>query len=111
MLCLKIRLIFYFVARLTTEDGEYYIPTTNENYSWNKNAATYVKMTLLPSTRTSFNKSSVKNLELFFPFKEMPDLAGKKVKIQFSVYQDDEKNNRFQKLTFNFLSSPVTVPK
>ena len=101
----------YFVARLTTEDGLYYIPTVNENYSWNKMAATYVKMRLLPSTNTSFNKNGAKNLELFFPYKEMPDLAGKKVKIEFSVYQDDVVNNRYQKLTFNFLSSPVTVPK
>jgi len=101
----------YFVARLTTEDGEYYIPTTNENYSWNKMAATYTKIRLLPSSKASFNKTGKKNLELFFPYKEMPDLAGKKVKIQFSVYQDDVVNNRYQKLTFNFLSSPLTVPK
>ncbi len=100
----------YFVARLTTEDGQYFIPTTNVNYSWNKMAATYIKMKLLPSTKASFNKNGAKNLELFFPFKEMPELAGKKVKIQFSVYQDDLVNNRFQKLTFNFLSSPLTVP-
>lgn len=100
----------FFVARLTTEDGEYFIPTTNTNYSWNKMAATYVKMKLLPSTKASFNKGGKKNLELFFPYKEMPDLAGKKVKIQFSVYQDDVVNNRYQKLTFNFLSSPVTLP-
>lgn len=101
----------YFVARLTTEDGEYFIPTTNVNYSWNKMAATYVKMKLLPNTKAGFNKNSQKNLELFFPFKDMPDLAGKNVKIQFSVYQDDVVNNRYQKLTFNFLSSPLTVPK
>lgn len=101
----------YFVARLTTEDGLYFIPTTNENYSWNKMAATYIKMRLLPSSKASYNKDGKKNLELFFPFKEMPDLAGKKVKIQFSVYQDDVVNTRFQKLTFNFLSSPVAVPK
>ena len=100
----------YFVARLTTEDGEYFIPTTNVNYSWNKMAATYIKMKLLPSSKASYNKNGAKNLELFFPFKEMPELAGKKVKIQFSVYQDDIVNNRFQKLTFNFLSSPLTVP-
>ena len=100
----------YFVARLTTEDGLYFLPTTNENYSWNKMAATYIKMKLLPSSKASYNKNGAKNLELFFPFKEMPDLAGKKVKIQFSVYQDDVINNRYQKLTFNFLSSPLTVP-
>ncbi|MBK8495769.1 MAG: hypothetical protein IPL50_12735 [Chitinophagaceae bacterium] len=101
----------YLVARLTTEDGLYYIPTTNANYSWNKMAATYIKLKLLPSTKTSINKGTQKNLELFFPFKEMPDLAGKNVKIEFSVYQDDVVNNRYQKLTFNFLSSPVAVPK
>ncbi len=100
----------YFVARLTTEDGQYFIPTTNVNYSWNKMAATYIKMKLLPSSKASYNKSGAKNLELFFPFKEMPDMAGKKFKIQFTVYQDDVTNNRFQKLTFNFLSSPLTVP-
>lgn len=101
----------YFVARLTTEDGLYYIPTTNSKFSWNKMAATYVTMRLLPSTKTSFNKNGAKDLELFFPFKEMPELAGKKVKLEFSVYQDDVVNNRYQKLTFNFLSSPVSVPK
>lgn len=101
----------YFVARLTTEDGQYYLPTTNENYSWNKMAATYVKMRLLPSSKASYNKNGQKNLELFFPYTEMPDLAGKKVKIQFSVYQDDVVNNRYQKLTFNFLSSPLTIVK
>ena len=101
----------YFVARLTTEDGLYYLPTTNENYSWNKMAATYIKMRLLPSSKASYNKNGQKNLELFFPYKEMPDLAGKKVKIQFSVYQDDVVNNRYQKLTFNFLSSPLTIQK
>jgi hypothetical protein len=101
----------YFVARLTTEDGLYYLPTTNENYSWNKMAATYIKMKLLPSSKASYNKNGQKNLELFFPYKEMPDLAGKKVKIQFSVYQDDVINNRYQKLTFNFLSSPLSIQK
>lgn len=100
----------YFVARLTTEDGLYFIPTTNQNFSWNKMAATYVKMKLLPSSKASYNKNGEKNLELLFPFKDIPALAGKKVKIQFSVYQDDVVNNRYQKLSFNFLSSPLTVP-
>lgn len=101
----------YFVARLTTEDGMYYIPTTNPNYSWNKMAATYIKMKLLPSTVTGFNKNGKKDLQLFFPYKDMPELNGQKVKIEFSVYQDDIVNNRYQKLTFNFLSSPITISK
>lgn len=101
----------YFVARLTTEDGKNYIPTTNERFKWNGMAATYLKMNLLPSSKVSYNKGIKKNLELFFPYKEMPELSGKTVKIHFAVYVDDEVNNRYKNLTFNFLSSPVSVPR
>lgn len=101
----------YFVARLTTEDGQNYIATTNERYSWNQMAATYLKMNLLPSSKVSYNKGTKKNLELFFPFKEMPELAGKTVKIHFSVFVDDVVNKRLSKVAFNFLSSPLSVPR
>lgn len=101
----------YFVARLTTEDGQNYIPTTNERFKWNGMAATYLKMNLLPSSKVSYNKGTKKNLELFFPYEEMPALAGQTVKIHFAVYVDDEVNNRYKNLTFNFLSSPLSVPK
>jgi hypothetical protein len=101
----------YFVARLTTEDGLYFIPTTNEKYSWNKFAATYLKMNVLPNSKVSYNKSVKKDLALFFPFKEMPALAGKKVKVHFSVFVDDVINNRLKSLAFNFLSSPLVVPR
>ena len=101
----------YFVARLVTADGQNYIPTTNERYSWNKMAATYIKMNMLPSSSVHYNKGTVRDLELFFPFKEMPELAGQTVKIHFSVYVNDEVNSRFSKLAFNFLSSSLNVPK
>ena len=101
----------YFVARLTTEDGQNYIVTTNERYSWNQMAATYLKMNLLPSSKVSYNKGTKKNLELFFPFKEMPELAGKTVKVHFSVFVDDVINKRLSKVAFNFLSSPLSVPR
>ena len=74
-------------------------------------AATYLKMNLLPSSKVSYNKGTKKNLELFFPYKEMPALAGQTVKIHFAVYVDDEVNNRFKNLTFNFLSSPLSLPQ
>ncbi len=101
----------HFVARLTTEDGQYYIPTTNAKYSWNNMAATYLEMNLLPSSKVSYNKGPKKNLELFFPFKEMPQLNGKTVKVEFIVYLDDIANNKMDRLAAYSLSAPLSVPK
>lgn len=98
-----------FVARLTTEDGKFYIPTANTRYSWNKVAAVYLQTNLLPSSRVSYNKTTKKNLELFFPFKEMPDLQGKKVKIEFTVYLDDVVNNKLNRLVAYSLSQPLSM--
>jgi serralysin len=101
----------HFVARLTTEDGMRYLPTTNLRYSWNKMAATFLKMNLLPSSKVSYNKVGKKNLELFFPFKEMPDLKGQKVKIEFTVYLDDVVNNKMNRLVAYSLSAPLSMPR
>jgi len=98
-----------FVARLTDENGDYYIPTTNLRYNWNNMAAVYVNSTLLPSSKTSFNKGVKKNLELFFPFAEMPNLQGKKVKVQFTVYLDDVANNRLNRLVAYSYSAPLSL--
>lgn len=100
----------HFVARLTTEDGLRYIPTSNINYSWNRMAATYTKITLLPSSKVGYNKTGKKNLELFFPFSEMPELNGKKVKVEFTVYLDDVVNNKLNKLVAYSLSEPLSMP-
>ena len=99
----------HFVARLTTEDGQYYIPTTNTKYSWNKMAATWLQMNLLPSSTVSYNKGPKKNLELFFPFNEMPELNGRNVKVEFIVYLDDVANNKMNRLAAYSLSSPLTL--
>ncbi len=99
----------HFVARLTTLDGLSYIFTTNTKYSWNKMAATYLQMNLLPSSKVSYNKGGKKNLELFFPFKEMPALNGEKVKVEFTVYLDDVANNKMNRLAAYSLSAPLTL--
>ena len=100
-----------FVARLTTEDGTHYIRTTNTKYSWNNMAATYLSMNLLPSSNVHYNKGVKKDLELFFPFKEMPELYGEKVKVEFIVYLDDIANNKMNRLAAYSLSAPLSVPK
>lgn len=101
----------HFVARLTTLDGLSYIFTTNTKYSWNKMAATYLQMNLLPSSKVSYNKGGKKNLELFFPFKEMPALNGEKVKVEFTIYLDDVANNKMNRLAAYSLSAPLSVSK
>ena len=100
----------YVVAKLTTEDGKRYIATKNENYNWNDHAATYIKMRLLPSSKISYNKNGKNAIELFFPFKELPAMTDKNVKIEISIYQLDKENNRYQKLKFHFLSPPLSLP-
>ncbi|MCX6319221.1 MAG: M12 family metallopeptidase [Bacteroidetes bacterium] len=100
----------HFVARLTTEDGKRYIPTANVRYSWNKMAGVYLPVNLLPSSKVTYNKGLKKNLELFFPFREMPDLQGKKVKVEFTVYLDDVVNNKLNRLVAYSLSQPLSMP-
>jgi serralysin len=101
----------HYVARLTTEDGRFYIPTVNQKFSWNKMAAVYLKTNLLPSSKVSYNKTVKKNLELFFPFREMPDLKGQKVKVEFTVYLDDVVNNKMNRLVAYSLSQPLSMPQ
>jgi hypothetical protein len=101
----------HFVARLTTEDGRLYIPTANVKYSWNKMAAVYLRTTLTPSSKVSYNKTPKKNLELFFPFSQMPDLKGQKVKVEFTVYLDDVVNNKMNRLVAYSLSQPLSMPR
>lgn len=102
----------HFVALLTTEDGKTFFPSTNERFSWGKSAASYLPVNLLPSTKLSYNKAIKKNLELFFPFKEMPPLNGAKVKVMFVVYQFDPRDKKFDKVAAATLSSaPMDIPR
>jgi len=100
----------YVVARLADEDG-YYLTTDNLYYNWGGTAATYLKMNLLPNSKISYNKTIKKNLELFFPFDQMPDLKGQKVMIVFAVYLDDTVNGQMDKLMYFSTTTPLSVTK
>lgn len=100
----------YFVARLADEN-DFYLETDNEYYNWGGTAATYMLVNLLPNSRMSYNKAAKKNLELFFPYSKMPELNGKKVKIVFSVYLDDEVNGQMDKLMYFSMTSPLSIPR
>jgi hypothetical protein len=98
------------VARLATEDG-YYIRTDNSYYSWGGTAAAYLKMNLLPNTKTSYNKSAKKNLEIFFPFDQMPELYGKKIMVVFAVYLNDVANGQMEKLMYFSTTNPMSIAR
>jgi serralysin len=100
----------YFVARLADEDG-YYIKTDNPYYNWGGTAATYLKMNLLPNTKKSYNKGTYKNLELFFPFDQIPELYGKKVMVVFAVYMDDVANGQMDKLMYFSTTKPLSIAR
>lgn len=100
----------YFVARLTTADGQYYINTTNARYNWGGSAATYLKMNLLPNTKKSYNKVT-KDLQLVLPFNQMPDLKGEPFKVEFTVYQDDAATGKLNRLVYYSYSYPMSLPK
>ena len=100
----------YVVARLADEDG-YYLRTSNMYYNWGGTAATYLKMKLLPNSKVRYNKSGTTNLELFFPFNEMPELNGRKVMVVFAVYLDDVANNQMDKLMYFSTTTPLSITK
>ena len=98
----------YFVARLADEDG-FYIKTTNPYYNWGGTAAVYLKMNLLPNSKVNYNKGTKKNLELFIPFDQIPDLNGRKVMIAFAVYLDDVSNKQMDKLMYFSTTNPLSI--
>jgi len=100
----------YFVARLADAEG-YYIQTDNEYYNWGGTAATYMKMNLLPNSKMSYNRAAKKNLELFFPFSQMPELNGQKVMIVFAVYLDDVQNGQMDKLMYFSTTTPLSIAR
>ncbi len=100
----------YFVARLYDESG-YYIPDNNDKYNWGGYVATYVKGTMTPNSKAIFNKGGTKNLELFLPYAEIPDLKGKNVGIEFTVVLDDIQNGLLKKVMYYLSSTNLTIPK
>jgi hypothetical protein len=100
----------YFVARFTDEKG-FFIRTSSQYYNWGGNAAVYLKMNLLPNTRESYNKDGKNNLELFFPFRLLPELNGQRIRVAFAVYLDDVANKQMDKLMYFSSTSPLSIPK
>jgi Astacin (Peptidase family M12A) len=100
----------YFVARLFDESGRF-LPDNNDKYNWGGYVATYVKGTLTPNANVSFNKGGKKDLELFLPYSEIPDLQGKKVSIAFTVVLDDVVNGQLDKLIYFSTTTPLSIPK
>lgn len=100
----------YFVARLVGEDG-YFLKTYSDYYNWGGYLATYRKIFLQPNKKVSYNKSNVKNLELFIPFDKIPELEGKKFYIAFFVYLNDVKNQQLDKVMYFSTTSPLSLPR
>jgi hypothetical protein len=101
----------YFLARPVYESGGkyYYVKTDSASYNWHGNAGVYYLMRLLPNTRVSYNKIK-QDFEIFLPFDKIPDIRGKKIMIEFSVYLDDKKNNQLDKLMYYSSSNVLSLP-
>lgn len=100
----------FLVARLYDENFKY-LPDDNKEYNWGGYVATYVKALLVPNSKVSYNKSTVRNLELFLPFSEIPELNGKKVGVEFTVVLDDVLNGQYDKLMFYSSSQPLAITR
>jgi hypothetical protein len=100
----------YFVARLYDEDGKY-LPDNNDKYNYGGYVATYVKGTMTPNSKASFNKGGAKNLELFLPYDEIPGLNGRRVNVEFTVILDDVQNGQFKKVIYYLTNKPISVQK
>jgi hypothetical protein len=101
----------YFVARLTTEDGRFYIATSSTKYNWGGYSSTYLKMNLLPNTKKSYNKLPKKDLQLVLPYSEIPELAGKKFRVEFVVYQNNMSTGKMDRLVTYVFSSPLSLAR
>ncbi len=83
-----------YVLAMLIDENDRYIKDNNDYYNWGGYVAVYPKLTLLPNTKTSYNKLK-KNLELFLPYSEIPVTDGQKVKFRFSVVLQDAENNQW----------------
>jgi hypothetical protein len=99
----------YYVARLTTEDGRYYISTSSVKYNWGGYSGAYLKINLLPNVKKSYNKLPKKDLQLVLPYSEIPELAGKKFRVEFTVYQNNVATGKMDRLVTYSLSSPLSL--
>jgi hypothetical protein len=101
--------LVYYVARLVDEN-DMYIQDNDSSYNWGGAVATFVKATLLPNSKVSYNSGSTKNLELFLPYSQIPPLNGKKVYIEFTVMLDDVINGQYDKVMYYSSTGFLQLP-
>lgn len=99
----------YYLARLVSEDGKYYIPSNNIFFSWNGMAAVYLKANILANSSVSYNKGLLNKLELLFPYDHMPELNGKKFKVEFTVYQNNATGDKMYRMATYTTSTSVSM--
>jgi len=96
------------------EDGGDALPAKSEkDYNIFGYAGTYQPLKLFPNTTMSYNTSAKDNFELFMPSDFVPDTKGKKIVLQFMVYQIDNTNGARKDKLF-FRSNPsmaLSMPK
>lgn len=100
----------FFVARLADQDG-YYLQANGDYYNWGGALATYRKAILSPNKKVSYNKGNLKNLELFIPFDQIPQMGNRKIIVAFAVYLDDIKNKQMNKLMYFSTTTPLSLPR
>lgn len=96
------------------EEGGNALPAKSEKeYNVFGYAGTYQPLKLYPNTSMSYNTTGNDKFELFMPSDFVPDTQGKKVVLQFMVYQIDNTNGaRKDKLFFRSnTSAPLSMPK
>jgi len=74
-------------------------------------AATYLKVNLLSNSNIRYNKDMLNKLELLFPYNQMPDLDGKKFKVEFSVYQNDAATGQMSKMVMYSYSGLLSMSR
>jgi predicted Zn-dependent protease len=97
----------YYVAHLFFEDDKP-VPATGLDFNFGGIVSVYLQMNLKANTSFSYNKKA-RNFELFLPFDKIPPLNGKKVKVLFSVYQNDMANDVQFKLLYFSSTAPLSV--
>lgn len=96
------------------EDGGNALPAkSDKQYNVFGYAGTYQQLRLLPNATMSYNTKPADAFELFMPSDFVPDAGGKKLVVQFMVYQIDNTNGaRKDKLFFSSNpSAPLSMPK
>ena len=103
----------YCIALMFDENGSPIPAKSEKDYNVFGYTGTALPLRLLPNSNVSYNKLPKDNFELFLPSSAVPELNGKKVVLQFMIYQIDVNNGeRRDKLFFRAApSSPMSMPR